>query len=94
MKIVLFATVACMSVMSATAAAGQSASPTAAVADAPKEKKVCHTEAPVLGSNIVRRTCKTPAQWAQQQHDQAQSTGQKVDVDHFRDVATQFAAPR
>ena len=77
-----------------TIASSQTPAPVAAPADAVKEKKICRNLDPVIGSNLSRRSCKTREEWAKQGADDRATTKDRVDVEKFRDMSTQFAAPR
>ncbi|WP_116090008.1 hypothetical protein [Sphingomonas crusticola] len=68
--------------------------PAAAPADAAKEKKICRNLDPMIGSNLSRRICKTREEWARQGVQDQPTTKDRVDVEKFRDMSTQFAAPR
>jgi len=76
----------------AIAADPPAVAPVAAAPAAP-EKKICRTLDPVIGSNLPRRSCKTRAEWAEQAKREQMTAQQKTDVEKFRDMSTQFAAP-
>ena len=65
----------------------------AAPAEPAKVKKVCRNLDPAIGSNLMRRVCKTPEEWAKQKQTERQTTKEQVDVAKFRDMSTQYAAP-
>jgi hypothetical protein len=90
----VFATALLATVASPTIVAAQAPTPAAAPADAVKEKKICRNLDPAIGSNLSRRVCRTRAEWAKHSVEDQATTRDRIDVDKFRDMSTQFAAPR
>lgn len=87
MKIIIAITAALLT--SAVMAADASAP-----ADAANEKKICRNFDPAIGSNLIRRICKTPEEWAKQKQVDRPTTQEQADVKKFRDITTQYASPR
>jgi hypothetical protein len=95
MKIAFVLTVALLtSAAMAADAPTQAPAPAAAPADTAKEKKICRNLDPMIGSNLTRRSCKTREEWAKQHFDERATAKEHVDVEKFRDMSTQYAAPR
>lgn len=60
---------------------------------APKEKKICRTVDPVIGSNLPRRSCKTREEWAEQAKRDQATQKRDSDVAKLRDMSTQYSTP-